>query len=293
MVVQDLRLVGDQLRAAPRVPLVGVLGDDAQHALLAAAADQDRQRVLHRLRFADRVGELVVLAVEGGRGLAQQAVQDLQGLDETVQQPLHRGQLDAVLLVLVDLPAGADAEGEAAAGDLVDGGRHVGQHGRVPVGVAVDQRADAYTGHHRAERGDQRAALQGRQVRRPAGARVGHEVVGDVDAVPAGRRRVPGHVEHLAVGLPGAGPDRESHTRQDARDRRRAESRCDTSRDRRRSPAGDGVPRALHRALPGQGRPVGHRDEVARPAQVCGHHGEPAAGALPQLPTSRAARSAC
>jgi hypothetical protein len=170
------------------------------------------QRVLDRLGLADGVLELVVLAVDGGRGLPQQTVQDLQRFDETVQALLDRRQLDAVLLVLVDLPAGADAQGEPAVGDPVDGGRHVGQHRRVPVGVAIDQRADPHPGHDRAQRGHQRTALQDGGVGRPAGAGVRHEVVGDVDAVPAGVGRVPGHLENLTVGLPGAGPDRKSHT---------------------------------------------------------------------------------
>ena len=50
---------------------------------------------------------------------------------------VRRAQLDAVRLALGLEPPGAQAQLEAAPGRDVDGDRHVGQHGRVPVGDPV------------------------------------------------------------------------------------------------------------------------------------------------------------
>ena len=47
--------LGDRVGQAPHVPLVGLTGGDAEHAV-AFAADQDRQRRLQRLGLGDRVG---------------------------------------------------------------------------------------------------------------------------------------------------------------------------------------------------------------------------------------------
>jgi len=75
-----LRALGDG------VPLLGPARHGTQRALLSAAADRDRRvRLLHRLRFAPGLGELDVLASEGGRGLAQQPDDRLDALVETVE----------------------------------------------------------------------------------------------------------------------------------------------------------------------------------------------------------------
>ena len=70
------------------------------------------------------------------------------------------GKLDAVLLVLHLPPAGADAELEAAAGDVVDGGGHVREEGGVAVGVADDEHAAAHAAGLGGHRGEQREALE-------------------------------------------------------------------------------------------------------------------------------------
>ena len=67
---QHVALAGELLRrAADEVPVLGVLGRDAQGALLAAAADADRRvRALRALGLVAGALELVVRAVEvGGR----------------------------------------------------------------------------------------------------------------------------------------------------------------------------------------------------------------------------------
>src|SRR3712207_354541 len=84
MLAQDAHLVTERLdRAAGEVPDVGVLGDDAEGELLAAAADHERRvRTLDRLRLAARLRELVVAAVVVGRGPGEQQLDQVARLAE-------------------------------------------------------------------------------------------------------------------------------------------------------------------------------------------------------------------
>lgn len=50
MLVQDGDLAADDVRGAEAIPQVGVTRDDPQRNSLTAAADQDRQSRLYRLR---------------------------------------------------------------------------------------------------------------------------------------------------------------------------------------------------------------------------------------------------
>ena len=129
---------------ADEVPVLGVARGDRQCALLAAAADADRRvRALRALGLVAGVLELVVLAVEVGGLLAQQAGQHLAGFLEPVEALLDGAQLDAVGARLLLVPAGADPELEASVGDDVERGGHVGQYRRVAVVDAGDQGAQA------------------------------------------------------------------------------------------------------------------------------------------------------
>ena len=115
-----------------------------QQHLLAGAADHDRRmRLLQRLRQAHRVGHGVVLAVHRRLRLREHAADDLAGLVERVEAAGHGLEVDAEVLVLELEPAGADAEVEAAAADVVERRRHLRGDARVAVGVAVHQVADA------------------------------------------------------------------------------------------------------------------------------------------------------
>src|SRR4051794_7235277 len=106
------------------VPDVGVLRHDAQGELLAAATDDERGiRLLDRLRFAARLAELVVPPLEVGELLRAQPPGDLAGLAEATNALARRVERDSHALVLVLVPAGADAEIEATVGDHIDGGR--------------------------------------------------------------------------------------------------------------------------------------------------------------------------
>ena len=80
--------LGDGVGQSPHVPLVGVAGDHAHHAV-ALAPDEDRERVLDRLRLADRVRDLVVDASHRGALVAEQALEHEAGLLEPVD-PLAR-----------------------------------------------------------------------------------------------------------------------------------------------------------------------------------------------------------
>ena len=81
-------------------------------------------RLLQRFRVEDRVLELVVAAVEVGPVLSEQRLDDLQRFAQTADAVVEA--LDAVHLVLDLAPRGADAEFEAPAREVVDGGGQLG-----------------------------------------------------------------------------------------------------------------------------------------------------------------------
>ena len=155
---QHVALAREQIgRPADEVPVLGVAGRDAQGAFLAAAADADR-RVGALRSFGFVVGgfELVILAVEVRRLLAEQADEYLAGFLEPVEALLDAAQFDAVGARFFFVPARTDAQLESAVRDDVQRCSHIGQH-RGMAEVAVEhERADAQ------RRGDRR----GRRHRR-------------------------------------------------------------------------------------------------------------------------------
>ena len=131
-------------RSADEVPVVGVSRRQRQGSLLAAAADADRRvRLLRPLRLVAGVLELVVLAVESRRLLAQQACQHLARFLEAVEALLDRAELDSVGTGFLFVPACADTEFEPAVRDDVQGRSHIRQHGGMAVVDAGDEHADA------------------------------------------------------------------------------------------------------------------------------------------------------
>ena len=76
-----------------------------------------------RLDLTGRVVKVVVLAGEGDSIAGPQKATDLYGLGQHGQTRRRRRQGDAVGLVLLLGPAGAEPQHEAAAADLVDRGR--------------------------------------------------------------------------------------------------------------------------------------------------------------------------
>ena len=102
--------------------------------------------------------ELVVAAVEVGELLGPEPPRDLAGFAEAPDTLAGRVERDPHTLVLVFVPTGADAELEAAVGDHVHRGRHVGMDRGVAVGVARDHQAEAQA---------RRLGREGRQQRPP------------------------------------------------------------------------------------------------------------------------------
>jgi hypothetical protein len=181
---------------------------DAQGLLLTASADEERQRSLHRLGHERGVGQLVVLAVERGALVGEQALDHLAGFVEAREALAERVERDAVGAVLVLLPARAEAEHDAAAAHVVERRGHLREHGRVAVGVAHDQRPEAQARDGGGERREDRPRLL------PGTARVlpvWHEVIGPPEAVPARLLHVAGEREHVGVGLGGRGPEAQAH----------------------------------------------------------------------------------
>jgi hypothetical protein len=121
--VKNVALARELLgRASDEVPVLREPGSGAQRAPLAAAPDDDRRvRLLYRLGLAARAGELVVLAREICRLLAQEADNDLARFLEPVAALGRAAQLDAVGARLFLIPPGADAELESAGSSLEPG----------------------------------------------------------------------------------------------------------------------------------------------------------------------------
>ena len=122
-----------------------------------------------------------------------------------------RQQVDAVGVVLVDLPAGAETEHEAAVADPVDRRRPVGEQRRVVHRGRRDQRADPDRRRGRGEGPEDGPALVVRPVGDLLGAGVRHVVVGQPDAVPAVALRPLGELEHFCPRAVGRGPGGELH----------------------------------------------------------------------------------
>lgn len=125
------------------VELVGVLCGQPRGAGGAVAADEHGDLLLRGLGQRGRVREVVVGAVEV-EGLAEfrrpEAGDDLQLLLEAGE--LLLGERDAVGLVLLLEPAGAEAELDAAAGHLVDLRDLDGEHAGQPEGTGGHQGAE-------------------------------------------------------------------------------------------------------------------------------------------------------
>ena len=124
-------------------------------------------------------------ALERRLVVAQQAAEDGDALLQLVHAGADRREVDPVGLVLDLGPTGADAHRRPPAGDQVDGGDRLGQHGRVAVADRVDERAALDPLGLAGQRGVHRHRLQAGGVVGIAGGAV--EVVPDRDPVEAER----------------------------------------------------------------------------------------------------------
>ena len=145
-------------RAAAQVGVdaddVGLARREGQHLATAATDDDRRVGALRRLGLPVEISDPVVLAGERERPVGHQPLQHRDRLCEP-RDP-HPGWVEpeTALLVVVGHPPRADAELEPPVRQQVDRRRLVGQHHRVLVVVAEDERADAQVLGHRGDRRD-------------------------------------------------------------------------------------------------------------------------------------------
>src|SRR5690606_15510148 len=143
VLVEHGALVPELLEVGEAVPDVGVLGRVAQGLPLPAAPDEDRD-----------------VAGRGGVEPLPPAADPRQRLGEVREPRAGGAELVAVLGVVALEPAGADAEDETAAADVVDGPRHVGEQVGVAVAVARDERPDLRAARLLGPRAQHRPALE-------------------------------------------------------------------------------------------------------------------------------------
>jgi hypothetical protein len=181
-------------------------------ALLATSPDEQRKALLHGRGLTRRVDNRVVLAFERRALVVEQRAHDRAGLVETIESGAGVVQLDAVRPVLVQLPAGTEAEHDSAVADVVDAGGDLREHRWMAVRIAAHQRAESQPFRGACETAEHRPALERRTVDRSiALGVVRHEVVGEVQAVPGRRLGVAGDIEHIGPRPHRTRPDREAH----------------------------------------------------------------------------------
>jgi hypothetical protein len=161
-----------------------VAGGDAEHAR-AAGADEQRQRGLDRLGIAGGVGDVVVGAVERGGLLREHRANDLDRLLEPAHSLARRLEFDAVGVMLVDLPARAEAEDHPATGEPVNRGSALREQRRVVHRGGRDKGPDPDPFGDRREGRQESPALIGVAARWGGVAGIRHVVVGQPDAMPA------------------------------------------------------------------------------------------------------------
>ena len=170
-----------------------------------AARPHRWMRLLGRARRERRPAEREIAA-----GIAR-LVGRPRGLDDREVLVGHRAALrerQPQVLELGLVPADADAEDEAAARDLVDRGRGLRGDERIAIRQHDHARAHLDPVRPPGEEGEERERVgPGRPVVL-RGGRLGHDVVGDEDAVPAELLRAQGHPLGLSRGQ---APDGKHH----------------------------------------------------------------------------------
>ncbi len=110
--------------------------------------------------------------------------------------------------MLVLLPPGAEPQHHAAIGDVVGGDRLLEQHGRIAVGVAAHQRAEAHPVGGLGERREGGPRLVDGSV---VGAHAGHEVISEPQSVPTGLLRPHAAALNLVPPVSVADPEAKAH----------------------------------------------------------------------------------
>ena len=166
---------------AVQVPQVAVLCQGAQCSALTQSADHDGYvRLLERRGRQRRAVELVKAALEIDRPVGgEQRANQGAGFLETVLALAHRRVLPAVGFVLAFEPRRADTQRKSTVGDLIDRRGHLGEEGRIAVGVACHEMSETELFGHAGGGGDQRPGFVHGLVLRPLPRLGRNEVVGE------------------------------------------------------------------------------------------------------------------
>jgi len=118
------------------------VGHQAQRLLLAHPSDQNRRTTgLQRLRNAQGLSQVVVLAVEGAVVRAPHLPADAQGLLQALEAFGHRRKGHAEPCVFALVPSRADTQQCSSSGQDVQRGEGLGEQTRMAVGDAGDEQA--------------------------------------------------------------------------------------------------------------------------------------------------------
>src|SRR5262245_35833323 len=101
-------------------------------------------RSLDGFRCKRRFFEIVIRAGKRTALLGKQKRQHLDRFAELLRSAASRGKWNAVRLMLSLIPPCAEAENESSITYMIDGCSHFGEQRRIAVGIAGDQRSDAY-----------------------------------------------------------------------------------------------------------------------------------------------------
>lgn len=159
------------------VPFVGVFGDEGEGFLLAVAADEDGRAsgtpgTGEEDGFVQRV---MLAAVADGDITLEQAGGDFEGVLEHGDAGRDIVEGDAELFVFAFVPADADAEHEASAAEIIDGGGHAGGEGGMAEGGGGDQRAEFDAAGVAGGIGEGNPRFERVEIRRADGVMVGTE----------------------------------------------------------------------------------------------------------------------
>ena len=153
-------------RGGEEVARVAVLRDQAQGLAFAAAADEHR-RPGDRLRRAERLGELVVLALERPVVVRVPHLRaDLQRLLEALEPLGERRERDAEARGARARTRPRRCPARPAPGEHVERGDGLGEQAGVAVGDARDQQAEVDRGRVGGQVAERRVALEHRGLRR-------------------------------------------------------------------------------------------------------------------------------
>ena len=125
------------------VPLIGVLGNDAQRAARPAPPDEDRRPTGRRVRLRIGAADAVVLAFECARVGVPEFLHERDRLFEAVVALGAGREVNAVDLVLVGVPAGAETHDKASRRERLELLSHPAHVDRLPERDWRHQRAEA------------------------------------------------------------------------------------------------------------------------------------------------------